>query len=138
MTPKARLLIVDDDEEDRELFCEAVKQLNSRVECHEAVDGEDALTLLTEKGYRPDYIFLDLNMPRINGVEFLKTLKKVDAVKDTPVIIYTTSKRAEDKEQMKKLGAVHFISKPHSLRELLEAISFVLEKKWERVPKTAG
>ncbi len=124
-----RILIVDDDEEDRDFFCEAAGQINSQIECKQAIDGEDALIILIEKGYRPDYIFLDLNMPRINGVQFLKKFKKNELLQDIPVIIFTTSKRREDKEATKKLGAVHFISKPDNLRELVKAISFVLEKK---------
>lgn len=133
MTPVIRILIVDDDEEDRQLFCEAAEELHSPVICEHAIDGEDALALLTKDRNRPDYIFLDLNMPRVNGIQFLKRVKKIPALEAIPVIIYTTSKRVEHKQEAMALGAVHFISKPDNSSDLRKAISFVLERKWEKM-----
>lgn len=127
-----RILIVDDDEDNRDLFCEAVRQLDSSIECTRAKDGEEALEILKSgKVYKPDFIFLDLNMPRVNGGQFLIEFNKSKEFRHIPVIIYTTSKRKEDQEDTKKLGAVHFITKPNKLSDLYKAISFVLERNWE-------
>jgi CheY-like chemotaxis protein len=128
-----KVLLVDDDEEDRELFCYALATINSEIDCIEAGDGEDGLKLLNDNSFIPDYIFLDLNMPRVNGMLFLERIKKNLRLKDIPVIIYTTSKLQYDKDKAFKKGAIHFITKPTKLSEIQEAISFVLERKWESI-----
>ena len=124
------LLLVDDDEDDRDLFCLAMRDLDPAIRVTVAVDGEDALQMLSaDKRYRPDFIFLDLNLPRITGKECLAQLKKTDHLRDIPVIIYTTSKLQEDQVETKKLGASHFITKPVKLTELNDAVMFVLHSR---------
>jgi CheY-like chemotaxis protein len=121
------LLLVDDDEDDRELFCLAIRDLDPSIRVSIAVNGEEALSMLSiDKHYKPDFIFLDLNLPRVTGKECLAQLKKVNHLRHIPVIIYTTSKLEEDKAETKKLGAAHFITKPSKLTELNEALLFVL------------
>jgi len=124
-----QLLVVDDDEDDCELFCDAVSYMNVDVECRSAHSGLSAMKLLGTD-YRPDFIFLDLNMPVFDGKNCIAEIAKIETLKDIPVIIYTTSKRTRDKEEMKALGAVHFITKPTSLAELCAEILFVLDGKW--------
>jgi DNA-binding response OmpR family regulator len=129
-----RILIVDDDEDDRDLFCEAVRAIDPSIECTEARDAEQALHLLkSSKIFMPDFIFLDLNMPRINGKQCLAELKKSRDLRHIPVIIYTSSKRDADKIETRLLGAAHYISKPSGLAELNKALSFVLERKFEKI-----
>ncbi|HZB11944.1 MAG TPA: response regulator [Chryseolinea sp.] len=128
-----KVLIIDDDEDDRELFSYALSNVSSDVTCVEAVDGEDGLRLLRENGCNPDYIFLDLNMPRVDGILFLEKMRRDRRLSDIPVIIYTTSKFQNDKEKCVELGAVHFITKPTTISEIESAISFVLERKWEPI-----
>jgi CheY-like chemotaxis protein len=128
-----KVLIIDDDEDDRELFRYALSNVNSHVTCVEAIDGEDGLRLLQKNSSKPDYIFLDLNMPRIDGILFLKKMRRDCKLRDIPVIVYTTSKFQNDKEKCVELGAVHFITKPTTLTEIEAAISFVLERKWEPI-----
>jgi CheY-like chemotaxis protein len=128
-----KVLIIDDDEDDRQLFTYALSIVRSDVTCVEAIDGEDGLRLLCENSGNPDYIFLDLNMPRVDGILFLEKMRRDRRLKDIPVIIYTTSKFQNDKEKCIELGAVHFITKPTTLSEIEEAISFVLERKWEPI-----
>ena len=71
------ILMVDDDEDDRRLFFEAAKEVSESIHCVSAEDGEKALTMLqSEHGLLPDYIFLDLNMPRLNGRQCLAEIKK--------------------------------------------------------------
>jgi CheY-like chemotaxis protein len=128
-----RILIVDDDEEDRELFCQAVKEVDAAIECTEAVDGEDGLHLLKELQPPPDFIFLDINMPRVNGLQFLKRIKGGAEFAEIPVIIYSTTKLSQVKTDLLKNGAVYFITKPDKLSELKQQIVFVLERRWETV-----
>ena len=128
-----KVLIIDDDEDDRELFSYALSNVSSDVTCGEAVDGEDGLRLLRENDCNPDYIFLDLNMPRVDGILFLGKMRRDRRLRNIPVIIYTTSKFQNDKEKCVGLGAVHFITKPTTISEIESAISFVLERKWEPI-----
>jgi CheY-like chemotaxis protein len=128
-----KVLIIDDDEDDRQLFTYALSIVRSDVTCVEAIDGEDGLRLLRENSCNPDYIFLDLNMPRVDGILFLEKMRRDRRLKDIPVIIYTTSKFQNDKEKCVELGAVHFITKPTTLSKIEEAISFVLDRKWEPI-----
>lgn len=123
------LLIVDDDDEDRTLLKEAIATLVPNAICDEAIDGSDALKKLCHP-YIPDFIFVDLNMPRLNGFQFLDVIKRDAQLKNIPVIIYTTSKLEIDKEKAYTMGAVHFITKPHQLSELQQELHYVLEKKW--------
>jgi CheY-like chemotaxis protein len=125
------LLIVDDDPDDVQLFCEAVADVNQSFHCFSAPNGEKALQLLETAIVKPDFIFLDLNMPRMNGRQLLQQLKKVSQFVHIPVVIYTTSKIKTDIEDVLRLGAVAFITKPSRLEDLVKAVSTVLAGKWE-------
>jgi CheY-like chemotaxis protein len=129
----AKVLIIDDDDDDREIFGYALANINPEIHYIEAMDGEEGLRLLREGRCIPDYIFLDLNMPRVNGMMVLEKISSDRRLKEIPVIIYTTSKLQHDKEKSFELGAVHFITKPTKVSEIEEAISFVLERKWESI-----
>jgi len=131
MKDKTKLLIVDDDADDRQLFIDAVKDFDEHIECVSAKDGKDALDLLYDPNTSlPDYIFLDLRMPRFNGKRCLIEIKKNERLKDIPVIIYTTSRELEDSKELKEMGAIHFISKPVNPEEVYFVVSFALEEQW--------
>lgn len=124
------VMIVDDDADDRELFCEALHEVDTSVQCIACSSGTEALNML--KGgpqLVPDYIFLDLNMPRMNGWQCLHELKRMDGFKDVAVVIYTTSKIPEDTRNSKNRGALHFITKPNSFSDLRLMIRTVLSNK---------
>jgi CheY-like chemotaxis protein len=126
-----RFLIIDDDEDDRELFCTAVDDVEPTIQCITADDGEDALRGLRYGRFpKPDLIFLDLNMPRLNGVQTLIELKKDCHLKDIPVVIYSTSKLERDKRETARLGAAGFITKPTALSELQVAITEILNDQF--------
>lgn len=132
MSHNLTLLIADDDEDDKEMFIEVVADINASINCVKAANGSDALQILKKEEPVPDFIFLDLNMPRVNGRQCLELLKKDEKLSSIPVIIYTTSRSSEDKEDVKKLGAVHFITKPSSMIALRKELEAVLSKKWEK------
>jgi CheY-like chemotaxis protein len=126
-----RFLIIDDDEDDRELFCTAVDDVEPTIQCMTADDGEDALRGLRYGRFpKPDLIFLDLNMPRLNGVQTLIELKKDCHFRDIPVVIYSTSKLERDKRETARLGAAGFITKPTALSELQVAITDILHDQF--------
>src|SRR4028119_2362889 len=112
MKEKITLLIVDDDEDDRHLFIESARDVDESIICLTANDGQDALQLLKNTEELPDYIFLDLRMPRFSGKRTLQEIKKDGRLQHIPVIVYTTSRQVEDANELKKMGAAHFISKP--------------------------
>ena len=130
MKNSMRFLIVDDDADDRMLFIEAVREIDETIECKIAKNGEQALELLRNIEYPlPDFIFLDIRMPRIDGKKCLSEIKKDERLKDIPVIIYTTSKAVEESKELIDMGAFHFISKPSNADEIFYLISFVLDEQ---------
>lgn len=105
-------LLVDDDEDDREIFCLALSEADPSLTCITASDGVEALSILREKSFLPDYIFLDLNMPRMDGKDCLREIRKQTHLANVPVIIFSTSSADREKEETKRLGANSFIVKP--------------------------
>jgi DNA-binding NtrC family response regulator len=129
MEKKLRLLIVDDDPDDRTFFMEAAKEIDEDIECITANDGQKALALLRSSlSSLPDLIFLDIRMPLLNGKKCLIEIKKDERLKHIPVIIYTTSKVVEESIELKKMGAVHFISKPGNAEEIYYLLSIMIEE----------
>ncbi len=129
MPKPMHILIVDDDEDDKEMLIEAVMEIDTSVNCTEASNGYDAFQFLKKETTLPNFIFLDLNMPRMNGWQFLELLKKNEKLTSIPVIIYTTSKFLEDKEEAKRLGALSYITKPNSITELRKQLRFVFNER---------
>ena len=133
MKPKRTFFIVDDDIDDQDLFIEAVNEVDDSIECMSASNCEEALDLLKNKKIgKPDMIFLDLNMPKLNGKQCLAELKKEAHLADIPVIIYSTSSEKRDIEETTRLGAAHFLTKPNKFEELCKAISYVVSRDWSK------
>jgi len=113
------VFLIDDDADDREIFEMALSSCISGYVYAEAENGEDALNKLkSERFAQPSVIFLDLNMPKIDGRQFLKMIKQMDGYKDIPVFIYSTSSNEAEKKFAIDNGAVGFITKHNSLDEL--------------------
>lgn len=133
------IFMIDDDEDDRALFREAILKCNPNIEVLFAIDGVDALDILNSSWVLPDVIFLDYNMPRMNGVECLKELKITKNTKDIPVVMYTTSGDRAQEKAILRLGADYYMRKTntfdqlcHELNRLLEEISQKLMKRSSR------
>jgi DNA-binding response OmpR family regulator len=125
------ILLVDDDEDDRKLFIDAAKELDSTIKCFSAADGMAALAYLRDDQHDlPDYIFLDLRMPGLSGEECLIEIKREQRMAKVPVIVYTTSRDVKESVRLKQLGAAHFASKPISPEEVYYMVSFVLGERW--------
>ena len=106
------LLLVDDDIEDQEIFLSVIEKVSPSIECQTAINGAEALQLLLSKKVHPDVIFLDLNMPLMNGKQFLTEIKKHEGFREIPVIILSTSSDKQTIHETRQLGAYHFITKP--------------------------
>jgi CheY-like chemotaxis protein len=112
-------LLADDDADDTALFCEAVMKINDKADCRTVENGKQLFTLLSSSdAYLPDVIFLDINMPIMDGWESLKALRKDEKYVDIPVVMYSTSYMRKDIEKAYGLGASLFITKPESFNEL--------------------
>jgi len=93
------------------------------VKCITSHNGKDAVRKLSDENFNPDFIFLDLNMPMMNGRECLREIRRMKHLKQKPVYIYTTSSADEDKTELAKLGATGFITKPASIPVLVEILT---------------
>lgn len=92
-----KILLIDDDPDDRDLFCEAIEEIALEIVCNTAPNGQKALANLNDKEIeKPDIIFLDVNMPVMNGWQCISLLQKEEAYKNIPVIMYSTSSHPED------------------------------------------
>jgi CheY-like chemotaxis protein len=128
------IFIADDDLDDLDIFCEAVAEIDPAIKTITASNGEEALKKLNHPLFPlPDFIFLDLNMPRLDGKKCLCEIKRNSRLNHIPVVIYTTSKLNNDMEEVQKLGAVHFVTKPSRLSDLRSVISSVLTNQWEKI-----
>ncbi|SFQ75139.1 response regulator [Flavobacterium akiainvivens] len=122
------LLLIDDDEDDRDIFAIALKTAEPDAKLITSANGPDALEKLAE-GAQPDFIFIDLNMPYMQGGKCLEEIKKIDRLKDIPAIIYTTSSSKQDAEDTLKAGASYFLVKPTSLSALSDILSDIMTGK---------
>ena len=120
------LLIVDDDPDDRSLFIEAVKEIDDTIHCISATNGQEALEVLNSADQLPDFIILDLRMPRYGGKKCLYEIKRNARLAHIPVIIYTTSKNVDESNELKEMGACHFMTKPRNSDEIYYMAAFVL------------
>jgi len=117
-------LIIDDDPDDREIFMMCVNKISDTIDCVTAKNGVDALELLENKtDLTPDFIFLDVNMPKMNGIECLKHLRKIDRLRNSKIFMYSTTSEGGIIKQSKELGAQDFIVKPVKISELREILS---------------
>ena len=111
--------LIDDDIDDQEIFALVLKSINPSITCITANDGIEAVTKLTgEETFNPDYIFLDLNMPRMDGKQCLQEIRKISRLNGTPVIIYSTSSNQRDILETRALGANDYLEKQSSMTEL--------------------
>ena len=126
--------MIDDDQDDREIFQEAIAISYPGIEVVFARDGVDALEILDRNNTLPDVIFLDYNMPRMNGVQCLKELKGMDRTSSIPVIMYTTSGNRSHEEHILKLGADYYMRKTNSFHELCSELKRLLSTVESNAP----
>jgi len=131
------LLVIDDDQSDVYLAKRALKKCRTPINVQVARHGEEALALLRREGLhqgakRPDLIFLDLNMPRMNGHEFLEAMKADDDLKAIPTIVMSMSESESDMAESYRLQASAYVAKPIELDAFTNVIRSV-EDHWFQV-----
>ena len=128
MTYKIKtILLVDDDHDDQLLFKEALSEADNTIMYRSAFNGIDALEKLSSKEMGlPELIFLDVNMPKMNGIDCLKELKKSETLKNIPVMMYSTSSFSEYKKECFENGAIDYIVKPDDYKQLCLKLKNIL------------
>jgi CheY-like chemotaxis protein len=127
MTKSLNILLIEDDAIEVMKFNRVLKTLGLNHKIIEANNGEEALSILKDKEIIPDIIILDLNMPKINGIEFLQILKEDDYLKFIPAIILTTSNNHKDVLECYKIGIAGYVLKPLKYEDYVERIRKMLE-----------
>lgn len=126
MSRTKKFLLVDDDMDDTFLFGEVLAEVDPTIQFETANDGQQALEqLFAEEKPLPDVIFMDLNMPRMDGKQCLFEIKQNERLQHIPVMMYTTSSHSTDIEQSMQLGAICFITKPSDFKELKNILSII-------------
>jgi CheY-like chemotaxis protein len=113
------ILLIDDDDDDQEIFLTALEKVTDQIKCTAMNNASEALKQLVKKEFSPDVIFLDLNMPLMNGQQFLLEIKKKENLKHIPVIIFSTSSQQSAINTTKEFGAEDFITKPDKFNDLV-------------------
>jgi CheY-like chemotaxis protein len=126
MKGKKTILLVEDDRVDQITVKRALKDINVTNLLIIVNNGEEALEFLRdEKNEKPGIILLDLNMPKMNGIEFLKVAKHDNSLKRIPVVVLTTSKQDQDKIESFNLGVAGYMIKPVDYIQFVDVIKTI-------------
>jgi len=118
-----KILLIDDDQDDRDLFIDAATLISDEIEITTLESGVSLVTDLNNEVVKiPDLIFLDINIPEMDGWTCLSLLKENEKYAFIPVIMYSTSHHKEDIKRAKEAGALTYLSKPYDFKELTKAL----------------
>jgi len=121
---RGHILLIDDDPDEWDIFNEALQQVCETCKCTYADGALDGLNML--RYIRPDVIFLDINMSKVNGFECLQRIKQIDNFSVVPVIIYSNGIMDETFAKAMKMGANACIRKPTGIPDLIKILSHVV------------
>ncbi|QOG01322.1 response regulator [Flavobacterium sp. MDT1-60] len=121
------ILVIDDDPEDIEIFSEAINSFNENITITSSTDAFIALEDLKKAENLPDIIFLDLQMPRLTGKDFLEKLNEDSKLQNIPVVVLSGQSDAIAKDMYQKIGVRNYICKPNSYKELIEELREILQ-----------
>jgi CheY-like chemotaxis protein len=138
----AEILLVEDSLDDVEITVRAFRKVRLANTVHVVRDGQEALDFLSREGDysdradapQPDVILLDLNLPKVNGLEVLEKIRASDGLSTMPVIVLTVSEQQEDVRKSYKLGANTFITKPVDFEKFVHAME-ILGEYWMVIAK---
>lgn len=125
MADELRFLVVDDFSTMRRIVCNLLKE-SGFTEMEEAEDGKSALAKLRKGKF--DFVVCDINMPNVNGLEFLAEAKKDAALKHIPILMVTAEARKEDILLAAQLGAAGYVVKPFTKAILEDKVIYILKK----------
>ena len=126
MIKSLKILLIEDDTIEVMKLNRTINSLQLKHRIIEAKNGEEALEILNKKNNLPDIILLDLNMPKINGIEFLRILKNDEVLKYIPTIVLTTSNNHRDVLECYKIGIAGYMIKPLKYEDYMAKIEKLL------------
>ena len=126
MVKKLNILLIEDDKIEVMKLNRTISTLKVDHTIIESKNGEEALEILNKKNGLPDIILLDLNMPKINGIDFLRILKNDDVLRYIPTIVLTTSNNYKDVMECYKIGIAGYILKPLKYEDYVKKIEILL------------
>jgi CheY-like chemotaxis protein len=126
-----RVLVVEDDPADVELLRLAFEQCTESLDVHVVGDGASALRALREGDVLPDWVLLDLNLPRANGKEVLKELRDDPVLAGLGVVVFSSSSSVQDVSESYALGANCYVEKPDQFANLITVLD-KLARFWRR------
>ena len=115
----------DDDADDRELFSDAIREIDPQISCMVFESGQSVLDYLNTASTLPDFIFIDINMPRMNGYECAKAIKSKRKLKNIHIIMYSTSFNPHELAEFTELG-IKFLDKPNKFINLVHSIKSLI------------
>jgi CheY-like chemotaxis protein len=116
------ILLVEDDTVDAMTIRRALRDIKVTNKLDVVGNGEEAIEFLKGKNEKPGIMLLDLNMPKMNGIEFLKVIKNDELLRTIPVIVLTTSKEEQDRVESFKLGVAGYMIKPVDYLQFVEVM----------------
>jgi CheY-like chemotaxis protein len=106
-------IFVDNDIYNQAIFTRALHDVSPRTICFAASSAVEALFMLTKENIIPSYIFMELNLPQMSGIEFLKTIKQVQTLQEIPVVIHTVAPKPDEIIAIKEFGALAIYFRPY-------------------------
>jgi CheY-like chemotaxis protein len=116
------VLHIDDDQDDLEIFSTTVEEFKTKINCVSINCAATALRKLVSRELSPEVIFVDLNMPGMDGFQFLSEVKKLPNF-NIPVVVLSTCSQQETKITVKKLGAQGYLTKPNSMKQFFQLLT---------------
>lgn len=121
------ILLADDDADDCFFFKSALEKMELSTQLTTVYDGEELMKYLSENAEQlPDVLFLDINMPRKNGIECLSEIKQNAKLKNIPVVMFSTNKSQDTMSKLFKSGANIYVTKPGDFTELVQLIGHAI------------
>jgi len=120
------ILLIDDDSDDAEIFIEAVNALEKEIICQTSSNALTAFEGLKTAEKLPDYIFVDFNMPALNGAEFIQKMKDETRLQHIPIILMSTHSVEVMCQLTKQFDSLKYMTKPSSFQELVALLDGVL------------
>lgn len=117
---RKHILLVDDDEDEPEILSEALKKMPEPIDCYSVTSPEHALRVLNE--FVPDFIFIDYNMPRMDGLAFISEIRSIKRLSNTPLVLYSNHLDSDVIKEAMALGARACIKKPPKISLLVEKL----------------
>lgn len=129
---KKCILLIDDDPDELDIFSDALEKIKKPLVCIQARGARAAKSLLNY--LLPDYIFLDVNMPEINGLEFLEEIKEINALKEVPVILYSNFIDETVVNKALVAGAAACVKKPRKVSTMAKMLDGIFSMDVESPP----